>query len=42
MSYRISPGLNFTLDWEQSKVGSADTTGEMSLKLLSAGVRFDL
>lgn len=42
MSYRISPGLNFTLDWEQSKAGSADTTGEMSLKFLSAGVRFDL
>lgn len=41
MGYRISPGLSFTLDWEQSKVGSADTTGEMSLKLLSAGVRFD-
>lgn len=42
MSYRIAPGLSFTLDWERvGKVGSADTTGEMSLKLLSGGVRFD-
>ena len=42
VSYRLSPGLSLTLDWEQSKVGSADTTGEMSLRLLSAGLRFDL
>jgi len=41
MSYRLSPRLCLTLDWEQSKVGSADTTGEMSLKLLSGGVRLD-
>lgn len=41
MSYRVSPKLSLTLDWEQSKVGSADTTGEMSLRLLSGGVRLD-
>lgn len=42
MSYRIAPEVSFTLDWERiSKVGRAETTGEMSVKFLSAGIRYD-
>jgi hypothetical protein len=42
LNYRVTPEFSFTLDWERvSKVGSADTTGEMSVKFLSVGVKYD-
>lgn len=42
LNYRVTPEFSFTLDWERvSKVGSADTTGEMRVKFLSVGVKYD-
>ncbi len=42
LSYRVTSEFSFILDWERvSKVGRSETTGEMSVKLLSVGVRYD-
>lgn len=40
--YRITPEFSFTLNWERiSKLGSAEKTGEIDVRLLSVGVKYD-